>query len=485
MEERIATLRRHAPILYDSFLHHHLQWGSLSVAWGGEASESNRVMLDTSNYPEEHNTEQTIYFAGRTDGEFNSTARTWSGSPGELFVGRVALSKPRTAPRTAVGKFQENNRSARVGVYKRLIHPGEVNRIRSLPGAPHMIATHTDSPIVFIWNTTTQPNRLENLSDDTRVLDKSSSGQGNANADVKPSTSGTNGPSPANVPGSGRKKSGTWVDPCKCSIPDVELVGHKSPAEYALDTKGESRVLSGGSDKLVLLWSLEDRMNERNQIEPRMMFEGHQAPVEDCSFRPVSGDDDRCCSVGQDRSLFLWDARTTRHTDKCEDIHTEDVNCCSWSVDDLIITGGSDRVVNVFDVRHLNKPLTSIEQRASVINVRWSPDDPHVFAVSDEAANLTMYKYESGKAEVFFQHLGHRTSVVDVQFNPIQPWTLASVSDDSADEARGGGGTLQIWRMNEFVYKTMNDQKWVSEVLAKTARLAPMSASDEESGGEE
>jgi len=481
MDERIALLRRNAPVLYDSFLHHNLQWGSLSVAWGSEVESANRVMVDANTYPEEFNVEQTLYFSGRTDGVFDHDARTWSGSPGELFVGRVALPKPRTVPRTSIGKFQENNRSSRVGVVKRLIHPGEVNRIRAFPLAPHMIATHTDSPTVFIWNTVTQPNRLENLSDDTKVIDKDNKSSMGASTNTTSSSTSTTG--------GGRKKSGSWIDPCRCSVPDLELVGHKQLAEYALDTKGDSKVLSGGSDKLVLLWSLQDGANEKNQVQPRMVFEGHTAPVEDCSFRPNNAGEDRCCSVGQDRFLLLWDARSPKYSERCPDTHSADANCCAWNVNDLILTGGSDCVVNVFDIRKLDLPLTYVEQKSSIINVRWSPDDPHVFAVTDEAANLTLYKLDAGgvrKADVFFQHLGHRTSVVDLQFNPSQPWTMASVSDDSADEARGGGGTLQIWRVNEFVHRTMQDKEWVNDVLSKTATgVSPPGNTSEEESSEE
>jgi histone-binding protein RBBP4 len=151
------------------------------------------------------------------------------------------------------------------------------------------------------------------------------------------------------------------------------------------------------------------------------------------------------------------------------------------------LTGGSDNVVNIFDVRKLDAPLSSIPHAASVINVRWSPDDPNVFVTTDEAANLTMYRLDATtkKGEVVFQHLGHRTSVVDVQFNPFQPWTLASVSDDSADEARGGGGTLQIWRVSEFVYKSMADKDWAEEMeqafIKSTTKVV---GSEDESGDE-
>ena len=474
-DERISSMRRSAPIIYDSILHHNLDWGSLSVCWGGEASGAGRILVseNSTTLPEQYNTEQTIYFAGRTDGTYDSAARVWTGSPGELFVGHVAIAKPRTVARNSIGKFQENKRSSRIAVSKRIIHPGEVNRIRALPSAPHLIATHTDSPTVYVWNTLTQPHRTENMTFD----DGKGSSSGGA--------SGANGP--ANT--GGKKKNAGWSEPCKCSVPDFELIGHSSPAEYALDTKGADRVLSGGSDEKVLLWSLQDSSTGTSRIEPLCKFEGHTATVEDCSFKPLEGSGDLCCSVGQDRTLFLWDTRTGKYSEKRQNIHSADANCCAWSTKDYILTGGSDSVVNVFDIRKLDTPVTSITQKASVINVRWSPDDSNVFVTTDEDANLTIYKLDQAtkKANTIFQHMGHRTSVVDVQFNPVQPWVLASVSDDSQDEARGGGGTLQIWRVSEFVYKSLGDREWATELeqaFLKSTSSRPNAASEEESGDE-
>ncbi|XP_039060029.1 WD-40 repeat-containing protein MSI4-like [Hibiscus syriacus] len=40
-----------------------------------------------------------------------------------------------------------------------LEHLGEVNRIRELPQDSKIVATHTDSPDVLIWDVEAQPNR--------------------------------------------------------------------------------------------------------------------------------------------------------------------------------------------------------------------------------------------------------------------------------------------------------------------------------------
>src|SRR5690606_24936939 len=118
------------------------------------------------------------------------------------------------------------------------------------------------SPTVYVWNTLTQPHRTENMA--------SEDGKGT-------STGGTGG---ANGPSSAKKKNTGWSEPCKCSVPDFELIGHSSPAEYALDTKGADRVLSGGSDEKVLLWRLQDSSTGTSKIEPVCKFEGHTATVE-------------------------------------------------------------------------------------------------------------------------------------------------------------------------------------------------------------
>lgn len=68
--------------------------------------------------------------------------------------------------------------------------------------------------------------------------------------------------------------------------------------------------------------------------------------------------------------------------------------------------------------------------------------------------------------ELLFQHNGHRSvvipiaangdsdgfvQVVDFQWNPFDPWTLLSVSDNV--ELDSGGGSLQVWRVSDLIYR--------------------------------
>eukprot|EP00960_Hanusia_phi_P033212 750346-Hanusia_phi.AAC.2 len=78
--------------------------------------------------------------------------------------------------------------------------------------------------------------------------------------------------------------------------------------------------------------------------------------------------------------------------------------------------------------------------------------------------------------EVIFKHCGHRGSVQDLHWNPVIPWTLASVSEDATwvtlpplfptTRPAMGGGTLQVWRPIDFLYrpegeKFLTNANWI------------------------
>lgn len=64
---------------------------------------------------------------------------------------------------------------------------------------------------------------------------------------------------------------------------------------------------------------------------------------------------------------------------------------------------------------------------------------------------------EEATAEPSFTESFHCVchQVVDFQWNPHDPWTFMSVSDDVSDEL--GGGTLQLWRVNDLIYRPEAD----------------------------
>ena len=113
--------------------------------------------------------------------------------------------------------------------WKKIIHPGEVNKMREFESRPELLVTHTGSELLF-WNTDTQPHRKTTAAASSAPA---------APAGAKPPRS-TRSPSPP-------------------SKPDLVLVGHEENAEFALAVRRDAPdVASGGKDQKVLLWSIED-----------------------------------------------------------------------------------------------------------------------------------------------------------------------------------------------------------------------------------
>lgn len=376
---------------------------------------------------------------------------------------------------------------------KRLIHPGEVNKIRE--ARPQVLVTHTDAPELFVWSLLSQPHRRER-----------------------------DGGAP--------------------SVPDVTLAGHAANAEYALKVRradaagGEVLIASGGADAAVLLWDLRDAdaatpggttgggggggalggdasrgataaaAAAGRSLRPRTRFAGHASNVEDVAFSPL--DPFLLASVADDTSLRVWDRRCPPGSVAVvRGAHTGDTYSVDWSRRGLVLTGGMDGLVKMWDPRKLvaaaasggggvvsgsaapagagaaadagggSPPIgaastaapapvmTFAEHTAEVNAAVWHDGHPLVFASASSDSQVILWDVGTVTSAappppvpgvstgtpspaVIFRHVGHRSAVVDFQWlpDPADPWTAASVSEDHE------GSTLQVWRVCDLV---MND----------------------------
>ncbi|KAK9102559.1 hypothetical protein Sjap_019813 [Stephania japonica] len=423
-DERYAQWKSLVPVLYDWLTSHNLVWPSLSCRWGPQ--------IEQAVYKNKHR----LYLSEQTDGSM----------PNTLIVANCEVVKPRVAAAEHISHFDEEATSPFVKKYKTIIHPGEVNRIRELPLNSRIVATHTDSPDVLIWDIEAQPNCHAVLG-------------------------------------------------ASASRPDLILTGHQDNAEFALAMcRTEPLVLSGGKDKSVVLWSIQDHISisvadqgstkspgsgssgvkqdsevggdnttMSPSIGPRGIYQGHENTVEDVQFCPTSVQE--FCSVGDDSCLILWDARVGFNpVIKVEKAHDADLHCVDWNHHDenLILTGSADNSVHMFDRRNLTSggvgsPIHKYKGHSdAVLCVQWCPDKSSVFGSAAEDGLLNIWDYEkAGKAKertgtrtqstppgLFFQHAGHRGKIIEFHWNPSDPWTVIGVSDDC--DTSGGGGTLQM-----------------------------------------
>ncbi|KAA8541687.1 hypothetical protein F0562_022839 [Nyssa sinensis] len=370
VDERYTQWKSLVPVLYDWLANHNLVWPSLSCRWGPQ--------LEQATYK----SRQRLYLSEQTDGTV----------PNTLVIANCEVVKPRVAAAEHISQFNEEARSPFVKKFKTIIHPGEVNRIRELPQNSKIVATHTDSPDVLIWDVEAQPNRHAVLG-------------------------------------------------AADSRPDLVLTGHQDNAEFALAMcPTEPFVLSGGKDKSVVLWSIQDHIStlaadpgsskspgssgtsikhtsktggsndkpaDGPTIGPRGIYQGHEDTVEDVQFCPSSAQE--FCSVGDDSCLILWDARTgSAPVIKVEKAHNADLHCVDWNPHDvnLILTGSADNSVRMFDRRNLTSggvglPIHIFEgHNAAVLCVQWSPDKSSVFGSSAEDGILNIWDHEKMAIQV-------------------------------------------------------------------------------------
>ena len=98
---------------------------------------------------------------------------------------------------------------------------------------------------------------------------------------------------------------------------------------------------------------------------------------------------------------------------------------------DHFASSGSDSVVRIWTVDH---PCFS--------GVEAGLDEA---AVAHTAAGSTKGTNESPSDRcLLFRHTGHRSSIVDLHWNPHQPWVLASISDDNSVRGLGTSASAVI-----------------------------------------
>ena len=446
------------PFLYDWFAHTPTSWPSLCVRWG-DVVESN-----------EYKTKQRLFLTEQVDDATTSSGRT---VPNTIVVCQAEILKPRVAPAEAM-VFDEFAKSPVLKKERTLAHPGEVNRMRCVPGREHVLVTHTDAPELFVYDT-------------------SAAGMGKA-AQVKRG------------------------DGSSYTAPACALRGHTENAEYALAISAcGTRIASGGKDSSVLVWDMSDvesaAVGERRKggdastsaaavvggglskaelethpnVWSRLEFKGHTDTIEDVVFNPHSAHE--LCSVGDDRNMLFWDARTNKEAGAAKLAHSDDIHAVGWSVHDahVLVTGSKDTTVKVWDRRTLSdssvRPMYEFDTHIdSVLCVDMNPAARGVFMTADEVGRINVFDYTkvgaeqtaeqsiAGPPQLIFQHCGHRGTVWDIAWNPYDPWTVASTS--VGDEQN----TLQLWRINDLIYRP--EEECLEELMQHRDVICPRSKKD-------
>lgn len=429
-DETYGRWKSLVPFVYDWFAHTRTSWPSLCSRWG--------EVLDANPY----RTKQRVYLTEQTEGT-NAAGKPLANT---ILVCQAEVLRPRVAAAEHM-IFDEHSKSPILKKEKALWHPGEVNRMRCVPGQENVLLTHTDAPEVFVFD--------------------------------------------ANGPG-GKNSALSRADGSGYTAPTCVLLGHTENAEYALAVSQRSKlVASGGKDGKVLTWSLDDastaaatskkrqtgahedvpmvggglskaEMARHTCVAARSELTGHTDTIEDVCFNP--SDENQLCSVGDDRNLFLWDTRAKKPAAAVKGAHEDDIHCVAWSSFDqhVIVTGSKDTTVKVWDRRKAQSDgaMHSFDSHVdSVLCIDMHPQAKGVFMTADEIGRINVFDYNkvgaeqsgdesrAGPSHLIFQHSGHRGTVWDIQWNPYDQWTACSTSVGEFQN------TLQLWRVNDLIYR--------------------------------
>jgi len=170
-------------------------------------------------------------------------------------------------------------------------------------------------------------------------------------------------------------------------------------------------------------------------------------------------------SVSDDKQLLIWDTRnpdTAKASQVVTEAHNGEINTVAFSPQSefLLVTGGADQNINLWDNRNLSNKLHCLQSHQDeLISLAWSPFHPTVFcsASFDRRINIwdlskigeeqTPDDAEDGPPELLFVHGGHTSRPTDVSWSPTTPWHLVSAAEDNV---------IQLWSPNSTITKGPN-----------------------------
>jgi histone-binding protein RBBP4 len=340
--------------------------------------------------------------AARDEGSESTTQRVLmstrtSGNEAE-YIQIVGISLPDTVSDSAVRSFEEGGYGfgdSKVKVLQKIPTPYEINRARYMPSQCNIIATRFDTSETYIYDYTKHQS----------------------------------------FP--------------KDAVPEMVLKGHrKGGYGVAWNPITPADLITSGEDGLICMYDLRSANDK-----PSAVFECTSV-VNDVSFSCTG----KIFAGGCDaKEILVVDPRQEEGKIRHLEGHGGEIFTVKFSLDDenIFATGAKDGSVCVWDMRKTSAPIHTLTGHESdVLQVQWSPHFRSVLASSSADRRVYVWDLskvgaeqspedaEDGPPELLFIHGGHTDAVPDIDWNPHEPWEVASVADDNV---------LQIWQVSREV----------------------------------
>jgi ribosome assembly protein RRB1 len=272
-------------------------------------------------------------------------------------------------------------------------HIGSVNRIRSMPQKPSIVATWSSTGTVHFWDVTAQLNSLH-----------------------------------ATIPKS-------------CKAKEIKSLKHQTEG-FAMDWSPKKTSLFGCGDVKGNISILVPQDGGKWTVAT---FKNPNGSVEDLKWSPDSETVFSTC--GTDRMIHIWDIRKEKPAFSYL-ASKSDVNALSWNgqVHNLLASGDEDGVLRVWDLRTLGKvqktePIAQFEyHKDQITSIEWNPNDSSVLAccAGDDRTTIWDLSVEGEEGQetyglppqLMFVHQG-QSHVKEVKWHPQLPHVVITGAYDS------------------------------------------------------
>lgn len=136
-------------------------------------------------------------------------------------------------------------------------------------------------------------------------------------------------------------------------------------------------------------------------------------------------------SAGGDALVKTWDTRSPQSTASFQ-AHQGEVLSLDWNKYEpqTIVSGGTDKMVKVWDLRALAKPVSVLAgHEFAVRRVKTSPHSP--FILASASYDMTVRFWDSRTGAQVFVHNMHTEFSVGVDFSLFQPGRIATCGWDA------------------------------------------------------